>query len=239
MRTIQLFAILLLGSFVFSRCDENGLCRRGEGHLVEETRILPTFSKLETKGAFNVTLIPHDTYQVVIQAQANVMNAIESRVSGGELVLDLDECFRNYAPIHVTVYAPTFEAVKIKGSSDLDATAPLITPAFSLQIEGSGDAVLALETDQVAVFISGSGDVELSGSAVLQDLDIAGSGKVHAYELWTSKTAVRISGSGDCRVYAQDELSVQISGSGTVYYKGYPTLTELVISGSGEVIDAN
>ncbi|MBI1193588.1 MAG: hypothetical protein GC205_10500 [Bacteroidetes bacterium] len=239
MRTLPLLAVLVFTSLTFTRCTENGLCRRGQGPLVEETRILPSFSKLEVRGAIDVTLIPNDTYQIVIYAQANVINAIESSVSGSELILDLEECFINRESIHVEVYAPVFEAVQIKGSSDLDAAAPIVTPAFSLQIEGSADAVLELETDLVAVAINGSGDVALSGSASQQVLDIDGSGTVNAFALWTAQTTVQISGSGTCRVYAQDELGVRINGSGTVYYKGFPTITELVISGSGELIDAN
>jgi len=239
MKKILFAAALFVGSLLLPGCDDGLICRRGDGPLVEETRVLPAFSRIEMKSAMDVTLIPNETYQVVLRAQDNVLEILETRVSGDKLILDLEECLRSHEPIHVEVYAPVFEGVHIKGSGDLDAVAPLVTPGFSLQIDGSGDAVLDLETELAQVFINGSGDVTFSGSATRQELDINGSGSIRAYELWTSSTSLLISGSGDCRIYAEDELAVRISGSGTVFYKGYPMITDLVISGSGEVIEAN
>ncbi len=137
----------------------------------------------------------------------------------------MDDCFRQHEPIHIYVYAPVFEGLALHGSGDIDGAAKLVTPLFNLHINGSGDAVLDLETEQLEININGSGDVRLAGSAQRQDIFISGSGKVEAFELWTSVTSIVISGSGDCRVYAEDELAVRINGSGSVYYKGNPAIT--------------
>ncbi|MEE9503444.1 MAG: DUF2807 domain-containing protein [Candidatus Aminicenantaceae bacterium] len=45
-----------------------------------------------------------------------------------------------------------------------------------------------------------------------------------------------ISGSGECRIHVEDVLNVVIAGSGNVYYKGFPSVVNTTIIGSGDVI---
>jgi hypothetical protein len=49
---------------------------------------------------------------------------------------------------------------------------------------------------------------------------------------------VDISGSGNCEVTVNTRLDVDIDGSGSVFYKGTPSIKDH-ISGSGRVVDSN
>lgn len=51
----------------------------------------------------------------------------------------------------------------------------------------------------------------------------------------TVNTELKISGSGNIKVYATDNLLVKITGSGNVYYKSNPTV-DVKITGSGDVM---
>ncbi|HET6996883.1 MAG TPA: DUF2807 domain-containing protein, partial [Chitinophagaceae bacterium] len=73
------------------------------------------------------------------------------------------------------------------------------------------------------------------GSAVNEEVDISGSGKVGLAGISARNAVTHTSGSGDVKLTLSDNLDVHISGSGSVYYHGSPVISTH-ISGSGKVI---
>ena len=67
------------------------------------------------------------------------------------------------------------------------------------------------------------------------DASISGSGKVLAAELETNRCDVRITGSGDVEINVKDELDANITGSGSVSYRGNPKKVNTHSAGSGKV----
>ena len=91
--------------------------------------------------------------------------------------------------------------------------------------------------DELNVSINGSGQVKFDTRSntppfmqTFQDREML---------IWTKyycqRSDIRISGSGDVRIRAEERLKVRISGSGKVYYTGNPVI-ESEISGSGMII---
>lgn len=108
--------------------------------------------------------------------------------------------------------------------------------SFESDVSGSGRVNLAATIDKGADFeISGSGKIEASGSADMVDASISGSGKVLAAELETNRCDVRITGSGDVEINVKDELDANITGSGSVSYRGNPKKVNTHSAGSGKV----
>lgn len=108
--------------------------------------------------------------------------------------------------------------------------------SFDSDVSGSGKVILTTAITETADFgVSGSGKIEASGSAGTVKASISGSGKVLAANLETNKCDVRISGSGDVEINVKNELDANISGSGTVSYKGNPNKVNSHASGSGTV----
>lgn len=103
-------------------------------------------------------------------------------------------------------------------------------------VSGSGRVMLDAAVKEKASFgISGSGRIDAAGSAREMKAVISGSGRVSAADLEVSKCEVRISGSGDVSIHVKDELNANISGSGSVSYKGNPNHVNSNSSGSGKV----
>ncbi len=107
---------------------------------------------------------------------------------------------------------------------------------FESDVSGSGKVNLSATVTGVADFaISGSGKIEARGTAEDVKAAISGSGKVLAADLKTNRCQVRISGSGDAEITVVDELDANISGSGSVSYRGDPKKVNANSSGSGKV----
>jgi hypothetical protein len=122
----------------------------------------------------------------------------------------------------------------VSGSGDMNVKGKC--GSFGSDVSGSGKVMLAATIAGEADFgISGSGRINASGSAQSVRANISGSGKVLAADLLTNKCNVRISGSGDVEINVKNELDANISGSGTVSYKGSPSKINSHASGSGTV----
>lgn len=220
-------------------CTDGWICRKGDGPVVEESRTMAAFDRVELEGSMDLFLVESSEYRVVIEAEANLMEVLSTEVKSGELRIRTKDCFRSHDPIRITVYAPVYRAVTLGGSGKIESENTLHGDDLSVSLSGSGKVALQLVMADIDLAISGSGRLEVSGECVNQSIAISGSGQVENYDLNSSGASVNVSGSGNCRVRANDHLSVRISGSGSVWYRGYPSIEEVSISGSGRLIEDN
>ncbi len=68
---------------------------------------------------------------------------------------------------------------------------------------------------------------------------LAAPGSAHCYDLLSENARVDITGAGSAEVYASVKLDAQVSGAGSVNYKGNPTNVKQEVSGAGSVSRAN
>lgn len=106
---------------------------------------------------------------------------------------------------------------------------------FESSISGSGsvDAEVTI-ANKLDVSISGSGKLIASGKVNTVKASISGSGRVSALALEADVCDIKIAGSGDVEVNVKRELNANISGSGSVRYKGNPNQVNTNSSGSGK-----
>jgi hypothetical protein len=111
-----------------------------------------------------------------------------------------------------------------------------ICKTFDSSVSGSGriNGKLRINEDAKMV-ISGSGRIEVEGTSRSVTARISGSGSVRAADLETESCKVTISGSGGVQINVKTSLDAQISGSGTVSYRGNPSSVNSHSSGSGKV----
>lgn len=122
----------------------------------------------------------------------------------------------------------------VSGSGDVEVRGKC--KSFDSDVSGSGKVILSLNVTETADFgVSGSGKIQASGTANEVKTSISGSGKVLAANLETNRCEVRISGSGDVEINVKNELDANISGSGSVSYRGNPSKVNSHASGSGSV----
>ena len=243
----------LAAALLLAACSKLPHRVEGNRNVVTETRSVPSFDRIQNTGIFDVYIVQSDYYEVVMEAESNLLPFIRTGVSGNILKVETRDNLRPNYPIKVFIYTPEVEEVKLSGSgliySDtlwVDKLDVVLSGSGRIdmvalgndiytEISGSGSAWVYTETDLLGATISGSGDMHFAGFANRADLTISGSGKIHAYDLPVNECYTKTSGSGDMFVNGSDYLDVNISGSGSVYYIGTPALN-VKITGSGKVI---
>lgn len=211
----------------------------GSYNVTTVDRSSDPFTQLTSEGGFDVYYSSGPDYNISIEAEDNLIQYIETKVHGNDLVIKTqkNKCFKNHFPMKVYIQAPYINEVILAGSGQVTVDSTSST-GFNMILSGSGNITAEVYTDNLVSKISGSGDIYLTGEAIKSYLKISGSGGLHAYEFYQDDCSAEISGSGNMKVFVNNVLNAHISGSGTIYYKGNPVVNS-DISGSGKVIHQN
>lgn len=129
--------------------------------------------------------------------------------------------------------------IVINGASDIYSSDTLRSRKLVVRSTGNGDGNLLLVADTVDVTISGASDVRLAGKGQYLRGKISGAGDIKAGQFPVSDADVAISGAGDAKIFATNQLRGSVSGAGTLYHVGTPANIDVTVSGAGEVKKAN
>jgi hypothetical protein len=235
MKKLVLVLLPILSAIFLSSCEKVV----GEGPIVTETRSVTNFKKISVNisGVINYSIGP--VYKVELQAQQNILDILQTNLSGDELVLKVKEGKRlkTHEDIVINITAPYVQRINLSGSANLFVTGDVENNEMDLKVSGSGNIKIqkVAITEKLIATISGSGGIFIqSGTCKNEHLKISGSGKIDLADILSEKATTEISGSGDMLVNLSQSLNATISGSGSVLYKGNPVITTH-ISGSGKV----
>jgi len=204
----------------------------------KETRNVTGFDEVSFCLAGEVYISLGQSYNVVLEGDRDYLKEVETKVSGGELVIKRDSWWNTgNQKVIVRITMPALNGVDVSGSGKVMVNDPLKSDHFEADISGSGKVYLKDVTmGSVEFDISGSGSFTVEGSGTMDKLevDISGSGSYKGESTKIGTFDASISGSGNCDCYVTDMLRAQISGSGSVWYSGNPKI-DASISGSGKV----
>ncbi len=226
----------------------------GNNQVTTETRQVFSFDNIVNEGSFNVYITHDSIYQVIVEAESNLIPHIRTLVNGNTLIIDTRESLNNHSPMNIYVKTPKLYGVDLSGSGliSIDSLSTdhlnveisgsgningeiVANNTVNAKISGSGNIFLELYTTNIETKISGSGNIDLSGESNTGTHTISGSGNINSYNFVQKECFAKISGSGNMYLNVSDYLDANISGSGSIFYLGNPQVT-VKITGSGSVI---
>ncbi len=176
----------------------------------------------------NVYITVKDIEGLSVSGSGDIIG--ETRITAKDLALNVS----GSGNLKIEADASGHMEADVSGSGDLHVKGKCRD--FDSDVSGSGKVNLDLAISEEAKFgISGSGKIEARGSASTVRASLSGSGKVLAADLETNSCNIRISGSGDVQINVKNEIEANISGSGSVSYRGNPSRVNSHSSGSGSV----
>jgi len=233
--------IALLASISFVGCiDDDGSfgCTAGSGSIVEETFQIADFKGIKLECSADIFITQGEEFSVIAESQANILDNLDLQTNGDVLEIDLDGCNRDFQ-LKLFITMPEVTFLKISGSGNIKGENLFNSENLILRITGSGDMDLELDYQTINTKITGSGNMDLRGLCDEFDYTISGSGDINSFDLISNHGFVDITGSGDTEVFVNEFLSVKITGSGDVLFKGNPDEIISDITGSGDLRDVN
>jgi len=240
-KSLLFISTLLPMIALFSSCEKDSWHNiHGSGPVMSETRDVPIHRDLSISIPADVYIYQSQNRELTLEAQANVLDAIETYVTDSELKIGLENGagLGDHETIKIYISSAMYNSIRLSGSVNLYSETQIVTDGLNVSISGSGNVDLAVDANTVSVSISGSGKVWLEGSTIAEEFTISGSGDIYSFDMQSETADINISGSGNAEVNVAEYMKIRISGSGSVFYLGYPTI-DSQISGSGKIIHVN
>lgn len=233
------FLLIFVLSFLALSCRYiGGKPVRGNGNWKTEERSVGSFHSVEVNGSMDVLVAQGDFQPVRIEADENLMRYIEVFLEGDRLVVQ-NKMGYNLHPtrkMKVLVTAPSYSKIDVSGACNILGQGKINNPEdLGLEVSGAGDIKMDINAPRLDVEVSGSGSVDLKGETRDFSVSLSGAGKVRCFDLKSENTKLDISGAGDAQIYASMSIDADVSGAGSVQYKGSPQKVDQHVSGAGSV----
>ena len=188
----------------------------GSGHVITTEREISSFSRIEINLGADLTLVQGDEKSLVIAGDDNLMDYIQTEVSGNRLIVSTPDnvSLRSSRPIQLTVGFENLTEIEVRGSSAIRA----------------GN----LDLERLMISFSGSGSTSLTGAVGNQTIIVRGMATINNLDLVSQQVSIDISGNGTIEVNAEESLDVSVAGMGNIHYTGSPTITQN-ISGAATI----
>ena len=226
MKKFLLFSIAII---TLSACQ----FKRGSGNIISEKRATGDFKGIAVGGDFDVQLLTGPVTEVLVEADDNMMNYVETRVSGDILKIGLRD-LHNYGDAHRKVYITAPEITSIRASAAADVTAGNgLKSAGKLSFSSSSSGNISAEVDapEIEVETSSASTVKLWGRTRNFHATASSGADVKAFDLLSENASVNASSGASARVHASLSLNANASSGANIVYRGSATLQKTVSSG--------
>jgi hypothetical protein len=218
-----------------------GTSVRGSGTVIEQNREVSNFDGVQFAAFGELTIRQGERERLVITADDNLLQYIETEVRGGTLEIDVTAPnlgFNTTRPIRYDLTVKSLKSLVHSGAGNVELVS-LSGGDLEVRLSGAGNVVLKdLDlTGQLDGRLSGAGNLEAVGQAARQDIVVSGFGEYRGGDLQTQSADIQLSGAGSATVWAEESLDARISGAGSVRYYGSPSVTKRV-TGLGSVDSA-
>jgi hypothetical protein len=239
---VLMSCLVLLSSCHF---DKNFTISVGDGELIDPSANIvkkefkqPPFYKMEVNAVANVKFIQSQgsDYRVVLSAPENYIDLFQFEVGDDELDIEFTKKVNIHPEnVDITVYAPTLKKLDNRSVASVEADNLKVD---KLEIENSGVGKVYINNitaRKVEVDCSGVGSIEISGKTEKAELDCSGVGSIAARALKAKEVVADVSGVGGIQCYPEESIKGEVSGVGSLRYRGEPKHKDLKRTGVGGI----
>ncbi len=219
MKKALVILALISVTFVLAQ-KSNGKSIVGNGKMVDIKRNTAEYEKIELNGSFDIDLVIGKEGNLIIHADENLVDIIETTVVKNTLSLDFKK--------------GSYKNIQTKGK--IVITIP-VESINKITLSGSGDIVAKdnINLDNLELKLKGSGDINFKGKVNDLIVNLSGSGEIDCKNYVAQNTIVNLTGSGDIKVNCSEKLVAKLNGSGDIKYKGKPKFIDQKVNGSGDI----
>lgn len=240
--SINYFHCIFIVCLLIIGCDSVGDCFEGTGEITTDERYPGDFTNVLIEDDLNLNLIQNNDVKVEIVAGKNLIDEIRTTVADNTLHLaneNVCKWARSYEyEINSTVHFKSLSRLIYKGSGQVMGTDTLFLSAPEIIVQGgNGNLHLMIDTQNVSVKgKSGAGDVILTGNTDTLKIDARHAGLFDFSGLMAGVVTIHHAGTNNIIVHPLNELHVNITYIGNVWFTGEPEVLKLNKTGKGQLL---
>jgi hypothetical protein len=220
-------------SFMVTACDIMG--EPGNGKVVKQSRNVGSFKQIETSGAFDIVLKQGPAEEVAVETDENLQNLVSTKVEGTTLEIDTKDRVGHFTKMKVYITVKELDKISASGAVNVETESPLNLENLDIECSGSVKTNMEMAIRNLKIDCSGSGKLYMKGTASRVEVDGSGAVDLFAYDLLTEEYNIDLSGAGKAEINVTKKLRAEISGAGSIRYKGSPSEISQEVSGAGTI----
>lgn len=231
----QLIGVFALLSILLSSCWFLGPSVKGNGRVTEETRQVDEFDQIKVSRGMNVYITQGSPAEVVVIADNNLHEIIETVVDGGVLKIRARENIRWAKEKKVMVTVEKLNAVGASSGSNVYSLSQIMSPNLELNASSGANLTMEINADHLKSDCSSGANIKLSGLAKNAELEASSGANLIGKELNADNCKMKASSGANVSSCVKAELEADASSGGNVVYYGEPTSTNVNSSSGGNI----
>ncbi|MCK3683762.1 head GIN domain-containing protein [Maribellus sp. YY47] len=235
MKQKTLILSLFILSIVMNSCMFS-LSIKGNGNVVEETRQLNDFDEVKVTRGMNAFISIGDDFKVVVKADENLLEYIETELEGDMLIVRSTANIRNAKSKAVYITLPEIESLKSTAGSNIYSENVLEVGDIELSASAGANLKLRLNADAVNASASAGSNIFLEGKANSLNATASSGSNIKAGDLNCKQGELKVSSGANVWAATSKSLTAKASSGGNIFYAGEPSETDISKSSGGNVI---
>lgn len=208
----------------------------GNGNVVTEERQTDSFDRLKVSSGIDVFITQGDVESIKVIADENLIEYIRTEIFDNTLNITTKAIIRKAESKEVHLVYKNLTEIDISSAGDVEGKNRMKTDELDLDLSSAGDLLLDVEAISIDCNISSAGNAKLSGTVDVLDADLSSAGDLYAWDLVARKAHVNASSAGNARICATEEVDLNASSAGDIYYRGDPKIINTNRSSAGSII---
>lgn len=228
MKTLKFISLIALVSL--SGCFDEDL---GPQQQDKRTFALYDFDRIEASDALIVTVKYARDFSITAEGDRRNLDDLLIYKNGNMLVARFRDDEKRQYSTYLTITLPALYGMDFSGATQAIISGFDPVSRFDISLTGAAYAQLNQDADEMQINLSGASQLLLRGAGDLLEGTISGASTLTAFQFYSDRTQLMISGASHGEATVAGELSVTISGASVLVYRGEP---ELIINSSGSSI---
>ena len=229
MTTLAKITIGLLIALLAASCGLDisiGEGKKGNGVVQEDRReITGEFTVVSASEGLDVTVTQADDYEIVVEADENVIDLIGTDIRDGKLKIHaIKNIGRATKKVHVSL--PVITGLESSSGADLVTKGKVQADRITLDASSGSELRLDLMADDVQADTSSGADIRITGEANIFHADASSGSGIRARDFSVKNCIAEASSGADIDLFVSESLTADASSGGNISYAGEPRLQE-------------
>lgn len=231
----QLTGIFAFLTFVLSSCWFMGPSVKGNGNVTEEVRQVAEFDQIHVSRGMNVYVTQGSPAKVVVIADNNLHEVIETKVEGGVLKVYVNENIRWAKEKKVMVTVEKLSGLESSSGSNAWSQNQIMSENLEMKASSGANITMDVNARYLKAGCSSGANIKLSGLAKEANLETSSGANLKGEELKAENCKMKASSGGNVSSTVNGRLEAHASSGGNVVYFGEPTETDVNTSSGGNI----
>lgn len=236
-REITILSSFTLILLFISSCVYMGPSIKGNGKVVEEKRKVQDFEKIDVSRGMNVYISQGEYTKVVVKADENLLEAIETITEGDVLKIKATQNIRSSKSKKVFITTPHINEIKASSGSNVYSETELNFKKLKIYASSGSNMNLEINSEFAESKASSGSNIKLKGTSNSFQGKASSGANIQAGKLKSEDCTARASSGSNIWITAKTDLDADVSSGANVFVYGNPKNTNIDKSSGGNVIN--